>query len=185
MGSDASHLDQKTFSADCVGESASRGMCLWLGASLPWRSAIWGDVTVSRSPGPGQTSSAGKKIPGQGAAVNTRSVARLCIPRLIASMRAHIWMYMKHTNGKHTRGELNNGGTSITKTGWQRITRTITLTYHPDWMQQCFKMQKKKSQMQTEKQQSGAVTTCEVMQMIVRGTILSSTSGPPHLSGEP
>lgn len=44
----SSHLDQKTFSTDCVyvWESAYTGTRLRFSKPLPWQSAIWGDVTV-------------------------------------------------------------------------------------------------------------------------------------------
>lgn len=159
----ASHLDQKTFSADrvCVGESASRGMCLWLRAPFPWWSAIWGDVSVC-----GSWSRTNKcwKEHGAGAAVNTRSVARLYIPphtRLITSLHAHIWMYTKHME-KHTEGppwtmeELNN------EDRMAKNHQNHNVTYHPDWMQQCFKMQEITN---AYRETHWAVSTREVMQM--------------------
>lgn len=170
----------------CVGESASRGMCLWLGASLPWRSAIWGDLTV-RGPRSRTNKQRWKKIPGPGAAVNTRSVARLCIPPLIASMRAHIWMYMKHTNGKHTQGGTEQWRNSKNE---DRMAKNHQ-NYHvdpPSRLNAAVLQDAKKKKNPKCKQRnplSRAVTTREVMQMIVRGTVLSSTSGPPRLSGEP
>lgn len=170
----------------CVGESASRGMRLWLGASLPWRSAIWGDLTV-RGPRSRTNKQRWKKNPGPGAAVNTRSVARLCIPPLIASMRAHIWMYMKHTDGKHTQGGTEQWRNSNNE---DRMAKNHH-NYHvdlPSRLNAAVLQDAKKKKNPKCKQRnplSRAVTTREVMQMIVRGTVQSSTSGPPRLSGEP
>lgn len=118
-------------------------MCLWLGPPLPWWSAIWGDVTVGEeNRGPRSRTHKCYKEHGGGAAVYTVSVARLYI-------LPHIWMYAKHTNGKHTEGGTERWRNSITKTGWQRITRTMmwpTIHIECNNASRC-----KKSQIHTEK----------------------------------
>lgn len=184
----ASHLDQKTFSnvRVCVGESASRGMCLWLGTPLPWWSAIWGDVTVGADKrGLRSRTTMCWKEHGGGAAVNARSVAHLYIPPHTHAHRQHVcthvdvyeaYQWKTYRGRDWTMEELNN------EDRMAKNHQNHDVTYHPDWMQQCFKMQEI---INTNREAHWAVSTHEVMQMTVRGTVHSSTRGPHTTLGEP